>query len=78
MSVIVSILVPRAYDPSGLRQESRALGACVLHVVIYHKEKHLTFVYITVCEMYRLPNLIKLRMHLEQITFVLKRIVPLG
>ena len=25
-----SILVPRAYDPSGLRQESRALGATIL------------------------------------------------
>ena len=24
------ILVPRAYDPSGLRQESRALGATIL------------------------------------------------
>ena len=25
-----NILVPRAYDPSGLRQESRALGATIL------------------------------------------------
>ena len=24
-----TILVPRAYDPSGLRQESRALGAAI-------------------------------------------------
>ena len=27
---IAVILVPRAYDPSGLRQESRALGATIL------------------------------------------------
>ena len=26
---LLSILVPRAYDPSGLRQESRALGATI-------------------------------------------------
>ena len=26
---VQSILVPRAYDPSGLRQESRALGATI-------------------------------------------------
>ena len=32
MQVILdsSILVPRAYDPSGLRQESRALGATIM------------------------------------------------
>ena len=28
--VYPDILVPRAYDPSGLRQESRALGATIL------------------------------------------------
>ena len=27
---IYDILVPKAYDPSGLRQESRALGATIL------------------------------------------------
>ena len=27
---VISILVPKAYDPSGLRQESRALGVTIL------------------------------------------------
>ena len=27
---LIDILVPRAHDPSGLRQESRALGATIL------------------------------------------------
>ena len=30
-AMITIILVPRAYDPSGLRQESRALGATMRH-----------------------------------------------
>ena len=30
--VTSSILVPRAYDPSGLRQESRALGATIFEI----------------------------------------------
>ena len=28
-ATVIGILVPRAYDPSGLRQESRALGATI-------------------------------------------------
>ena len=33
--IVGDILVPRAYDPSGLRQESRALGASKATLQIY-------------------------------------------
>ena len=51
---------------------------CVLHVVFCHKEKHLTFVYNCVWNVSSYLVLVNLRMRLEQIAFVLKRIVPLG
>ena len=44
----------------------QCLSTCILHVVFYHKEKHLT------------PLLINLCMGFKQIGFVRKRIVPLG
>ena len=42
---------------------NNANNACVLHVAFYYKEKHLTLLILTLSD---------LRIHTQQITFVLK------